>query len=527
MATQPLSTKTLIAKRREEAVGRLLRATNPDEKAGLEKSIQKLDRLDKLFGGRDTSPEMKVDLNAPSSGMSVQTPPTPIKFPKTISARTQLRASHAPTGATPETPLPETTTEPEPILGSQPASSSPIEAPPQGGMSPEQVLSAQYGEALAKPAPSIPSPEDLSIGDRMSLAAAGALNPQFFESVVAPQIQSRHPTVEGQLKRQQAAQAIKSQQLEDIRGQVPIQNLALEREKFDYEKARTQQELHAGFTHLSHEIMGSDGTGEGDDSLVQTIAEGARAAQAAGLLPEAKNLLRYGAVLKSIREHDADYRKAIGMPPIPSGPGDLQYFAGQAREAKAALDDVYGRIEQQRNAAALAESRNKVKIPPARQKEMDDYNAIIQTAQGILGRRQMLGDIGGIKTYVIPKQLYSDAMNDEEADLSLIRGALGHILGGGGNLTKIERDLYTAVYTNLSDVASKKEANLHALIRFSTMKLNGLAMQYGLSQQKGDSVGNELDVERVRADGGVLVGHSADDNPIFQMPNGELREVTP
>lgn len=525
MANQPQSTFSLLQNRRDRLVARRVRALAKGDQLALDKEIEAVDKLMSVAKGRG-EPALSVDLN--ESGMKVNIKPT------TITSRNKSKIiddgryadvtgpARNDLGQTASTSAQVST--PSPI---QPVSPSGKIPQPQG-ISKEAELANAYAANVAAPAPSIPSPEDLDFPTRVSLAVAGALNPQFFESTVAPQIGARMPTPADKLKLQGMAEGIKSERLQQMRGEGELQRNVLQREEFEYEKARTQQELHAGFGHLAQEIMGSDGKGEGTDSLIQTLKAGAQQAAAAGLQVEANNLIRYAATLKGIREHDADYRKSIGMEPIPSGPGDLQWFAGQAKEAKAALDDVIGRVQSQRVQQRLIDATNarNIKMPAARQKEQGDWDAILQTAQAVLGRRQMLGDIGG------PLAGHFSFMNqpqaDEDADLSVIKGAIGRILGGGAALTTFERNELRGLYTQLTDTATTKTANMQALIRYATKKLNGLAVQYGLSDQLGDGAGNELDVERVRQDGGVLVGHSKSSGlPVYQMPDGEIREVSP
>lgn len=327
MANVPQSSKSLLQNRRDRLVAQRVRTTKRPEQEALEREIGEVDRLIALesSGGR-------VPMQAPPLEPS-HTPTNKPPKPKTISARTQAKKAATPPAAPIDTPV-------QAVSLTQPISPAGEVQP-----SPESQLEQQYAQELGTPAPAIPAVDDLDYATRVALAVGGAYNPQFFESVVAPQIQARNPTPLQQQQLQANAEEIKSQKLGQIRAQGELQRNTLDREQFDYAKAKDQASLHTGFSQLAGSFFGPQAQGGGKIDQLKDLAQQLAATGRPDLQTRAKQMLGQAALMSGLMWADNDVRKKHGLPEQPVTNADLLAFKGMDEDADKLLAAAYNDLD--------------------------------------------------------------------------------------------------------------------------------------------------------------------------------------
>jgi hypothetical protein len=420
-----LDIHVLAAKRRAELTADLMRERNPSRRAALESAIAEVNRQESLkepvtySGAMASRPVPPADRATLVDDMEKSQPTDQERF----QGAQQYYASPAPTPTftapepQPSPAQPPLATAPTP----QPESAPTTPAPPtpltliNDPHAPEMDLANQYLRELDAPAPAVPSPAPMDFANRVSMAAAGTLNPDFFRDVVAPQINARNPTPMQQLQLQQTAQEIKSQKLGQTAGAVPVVREA----RLAQEDAQT---LHAGFSSLAQEFFGAGGQGGGKiDQLKELAKELERQSQPQEGMPSgrpdlavrAKQMLGHAAIMQGLMYADDDVRKKLGLPSQPVTKTDLASFEHISGEADKLMADAYNDLDQAARAKDSREYANFLKYqtrPPATAPVIErknlDQNLIsnITKLRGLIEQSGALG-VGRAKISVLLSRL--------------------------------------------------------------------------------------------------------------------------
>lgn len=376
----------------------------------------------------------------------------------------------------------------------------------------EQLTQRQTELLNAPPQSAPPPPRELSVGERLNMAFAG-LDPQFRRDVVQPEIDKRRGFVADQQAFQQ--EQVKAEQ-EKIKSTLPF---ALEEQR-GIEDLKDQQKqadaLREGYGGLAEDYTALVGDGESPGpviSLISTLRSTGQASHA-----QMAERLEADAALIELGIIKAD----AGVPQTPEG---LARLLGKFQELSKLSDAATAALAFDENAAAAnarVMARQGTKIPPSVIKEAEIWSSVRDTAQLILGRRELQGDIGGPLAGKFSFMI--DLQAQEEADLSIMTGAIGRAIGGGAALTPFEKATLVGLYTQVTNTNTEKKARLNALMGFSQRKLDGIQKQYG---DLGYGAANADEVEQIRQMGGVKVSDTAEGYPVFQMPNGDIVEVSP